>query len=59
MWNERNICQEKNLNRIQKHIDEKTPSEILYAEYLLVNALLPRHFSVSALEAVAELPAFS
>jgi hypothetical protein len=49
----------KNLNHIQKHLDEKTPSEILYAEYLLVNVLLPRHFSVSALEAVVELPAFS
>lgn len=49
----------KNLNHIQKHLEEKIPSEILYAEYLLVSALLPHHSSVSALEAVVELPAFS
>jgi len=36
----------------------KTPSEILCAEYL-ENVLLLHHSSVSALEGLVELPAFS
>ena len=59
MGQKRNMSEREREFKFQsENMATKTPSEILFAEYL-ENILLLHHSSVSALEGLVELPAFS
>ena len=59
MGQKRNMSEREREFKFQsENMATKTPSEILCAEYL-ENILLLHHSSVSALEGLVELPAFS